>query len=328
MILYIWFLLTVPQDRLVCSLWVSQPPTQAAIIQSCGAIDLTAYRLDVTSAGTVICSRRADAIGDVLAECALSSPLDRYRLNIVEEDFQTTICSVETEAQIEPTREQVARECPDAREYVIRYAGTRQVVTPAPICKPPAVAQPASIATSVDYYLLAGKLIWFGMAQANCPGGFSGVGPDTFAATPCGMNGARSAMLLWQNGLDDAILASSRTWNVPAALLKKLIADETQFWTWTGTDGEHGLIQITDAGAAVVLHVYLSGYYRMTPRQQYEARQAWLRQLDCFNCDPRAAYDHAKRVMDLYAQSLAAYYCMYGSWDDALRVWNVKHGDK
>lgn len=328
MILYIWFLLTIPQDRLVCSLWVAQPPERAAIAQSCGAIDLAAYRLDVQSEGVVVCSRRADAIQNIGAECALSSPLDHYRLRIIEENYQTTICAVETKERIEPTREEIAEQCPTANEYAIRYAGTRQVVTPAPICKPPAVAQPASIATSVDYYLLAGKLIWFGMAQANCPGGFSGVVPDTFAATPCGMNGARSAMLLWQNGLDDAILASSRTWNVPAALLKKLIADETQFWTWTGTDGEHGLIQITDAGAAVVLHVYLSGYYRMTPRQQYEVRQAWLRQLDCFNCDPRAAYDHAKRVMDLYAQSLAAYYCMYGSWDDALRVWNVKHGDK
>ena len=86
------------------------------------------------------------------------------------------------------------------------------------------------------------------------------------------------------------------------------------------------MIQITDAGAAVVLHVYQPGYYKMNARAQYEARQAWLRQLDCFNCSPRAAYDHAKRVMDLYAQSLAAYYCMFGSWDSAVRVWNVKHG--
>lgn len=326
MILYIWFLLTIPQDRLVCSLWVSQPPAQAAIIQSCGAIDLTAYRLDVTSAGTVICSRRADVIGDVLAECALSSPLDHYRLNIVEEDFYTVICTIQTEEKIEPTREQVARKCPDVREYVIRYAGTEQVPAAESVCKPPSVAQPASIATSENYYLLAGKLIWFGLAKANCAGGYSGVDPETFAATPCGMSGARVEMLAWQNGLDDAILASARMWNVPADLLKRIIADETQFWSWTGVDGEHGLIQITDAGAAVVLHVYLKGYYRMTPREQYEARQAWLRQLDCVNCSPLAAYDHAKRVMDLYAQSLAAYYCMYGSWDAALRAWNVKHG--
>lgn len=326
MILYLWFLLTVPQDRLACSLWVSQPPTNAAIIQACGAIDLTAYRLDVQSAGVVICSRRADVIQDVIGECVLSSPLDHYRLNIVEENYQTTICAVETEERIEPAREEVARQCPEAKEYVIRYAGTREVVTAAPLCKPPTVAQPASIATNEDYYLLAGKLIWFGFATGKCPGGYSGVDIETFAATPCGMDGARAEMLAWQNGLDDSILASARTWNVPAALLKRIIADETQFWSWTGTDGEHGLIQITDAGAAVVLHVYQPGYYKMNARAQYEARQTWLRQLDCFNCSPRAAYDHAKRVMDLYAQSLAAYYCMYGSWESAVRVWNVKHG--
>lgn len=326
MILYLWFLLTVPQDRLACSLWVSQPPTNAAIIQACGAIDLAAYRLDVQSAGVVICSRRADVIRDVIGECVLSSPLDHYHLNIVEENYQTTICAVETEERIEPTREEVTRQCPEATEYVIRYAGTKQVSAAAPVCKPPSVAQPASITTREDYYLLAGKLIWFGLAKANCAGGYSGVDPETFAATPCGMDGARAEMLAWQNGLDEAIIASSRTWNVPAALLKRIIADETQFWSWTGEDGEHGLIQITDAGAAVVLHVYLAGYYRMNPREQYEARQLWLRQLDCVNCSPLAAYDHAKRVMDLYAQSLAAYYCMFGSWDSAVRVWNVKHG--
>lgn len=327
MILYIWFLLTIPQDRLVCSLWVSQPPTQAAIVQACGAIDLTEYRLDVQSAGVVICSRNADVIGDVLSECALSSSLDQYRLNIVEENYQTLIlCPVETKEKIEPTREEIARQCPDAKNYVISFAGIKQVVPAVTICKPPSVAQPASITTREDYYLLAGKLIWFGLAKANCAGGYSGVDPETFAATPCGMSGARAQMLAWQNGLDDAILASARTWNVPADLLKRIIADETQFWSWTGVDGEHGLIQITDAGAAVVLHVYRAGYYRMNPREQYEARQLWLRQLDCVNCSPLAAYDHAKRVMDLYAQSLAAYYCMFGSWDSAVRVWNVKHG--
>lgn len=325
MILYLWFLLTIPQDRLVCSLWVSQPPADAAIVQSCGAIDLSAYRLDVQSAGVVICSRPADVIANIGAECALSSPLDQYRLNIVEDDYQTTICAVEMQEHIEPTQAEIAKQCPDAREYVIRYAGTKQVEAAAPICKPPSVAQPASIATNEDYYLLAGKLIWFGMAKANCPGGYSGVDVETYAATPCGMDGARPAIIAWQNGLDDAILASARMWNVPADLLKRIIADETQFWSWTGVDGEHGLIQITDAGAAVVLHVYQPGYYRMNPREQFEARQAWLRQLDCFNCSPLAAYDHAKRVMDLYAQSLAAYYCMYGSWNAALTAWNVKH---
>ncbi len=326
MILYIWFLLTLPQDRLVCSLWVAQPPERAAIVQSCGDIDLAAYRLDVQSEGVVICSRRADVLPNVIRECPLSSTLDHYRLRIIEENYQTTICAVETKERIEPTREEIAEQCPTANEYAIRYAGTKRVESAAPVCKPPSVAQPASIATSEDYYLLAGKLIWFGMAKGNCPGGYSGVDASTFAATPCGMDGARAQMLAWQNGLDDAILVSARTWNVPADLLKRLIAEETQFWTWTGVDGEHGLIQITDAGATVVLHVYLSGYYRMNPREQFEARQAWLRQLDCYNCSPLAAYDHAKRTMDLYAQALAAYYCMYGSWDTAVTAWNVKHG--
>src|SRR6185369_2392658 len=124
---------------------------------------------------------------------------------------------------------------------------------------------PASIGTQDDLYLLAGKLIWYGYAHGQCPNGESGVTLPNFAATGCGMDGARPQMIAWQNSLDDAIIQSSSAWNVPAAILKKLIASETQFWSWTGVDGEHGLTQITDDGAALVMHFYQPGYYKLSP---------------------------------------------------------------
>jgi len=320
--------LTIPHDRIVCSLWTAQPPSQVQLVEACGPVDLSAYRLDVISNGITLCSKPAAALQNIVNECALSGRLDQYRLNIVQPDYQDAICTVSTDERIEPTREEVISQCPKApARYQLRFTGTRDV-KPATvtICKPPAVTQPASIATEENYYLLAGKLIWYGLSKSACDGGYSGIDDlDTFAATPCGLAGAREDMIAWQNNLDRDILAAASIWNVPADLLKEIIASETQFWPWTGTDGEHGLIQITEDGAAVVLHVYMVGYYKLDPEAQHQARIAWLNQLDCFNCSPVAAYERARSVMPLYAQALAAYYCMYGSWNEAVRVWNIKH---
>lgn len=326
MILYLWLLLTIPADRVVCSMWVDQLPSQVQTIEACGTADLTPYRLDVQYNGTTICSKPAAEMGNILNECAIGS-LDDYRLVIIQPKYQEAICTVTTSANREPNEQEIYSQCPDApANYQLRFTGTREdqpkVTT---ICKPPPITQPATIATSETYHLLAGKLIWFGIAKAECEGGYSGVDAATFAATPCGMAGARDEMIAWQNSLDADILAAAREQNVPAPLLKDIIARETQFWTWTGVDGEHGLIQITDDGAAVVLHVYQPGYYKLTPRAQLEARSAWLRQLDCLYCTPQEGIIHARRAMPLYAQALAAYYCMFGSWDEAVRAWNVEH---
>ena len=327
MTFFIWLLLTLPHDRLVCDLWIAEPPTQAALIQTCGTDALGEYRIDVLENGIGICSRPGGDLLFVADWCNLYYPLDHYRLRIVEPDYQDLIgCTVKTLTAEQPSARVIREQCPEAVDYEVRAGGTRQVKPEAdPVCKPPSTPQPASIATSHELYLLAGKLIWYGYAQAACPGGLSGVDPETFAATPCGMDGARAQMIAWQNSLDDAILKAAREWNVPAEMLKELIERETQYWSWTGVDGEHGLIQITDDGAAVVLHVYEKGYYQMPPNAQYQARAAWLASLDCYYCSPRQTIEKAARDMSKYAQSLAAYYCMYGSWENALAKWNINY---
>lgn len=332
MLIYLWILLTLPTNRLVCELWTREIPNSAALVQACGTDALGQYTLYVTQNGIGVCETDAANLATVASICALPSRLDAYRLRIVEKNYQVAIgCTIETPTDQAPDRTVIIEQCPEAEKYgsngiVVHYWGTRQ---PTPevdtVCKPPQIEQPSSIATSENYYLLAGKLIWYGLAKANCTGGYSGLDPLTLSALPCGMDGARPQMIAWQNGLDDAILAAAREWNVPAVTLKQLIADETQFWTWTGVNGEHGLVQLTDAGAVVVMHVYQDGYYQMSNQRKQNIRTTWLQKLDCYNCTPLAAYEHAKQSMSYYAQALAAYYCMYGSWDAALTAWNIKH---
>jgi hypothetical protein len=333
MLLFIWWLLTLPQDKLICNLWISQIPTPQALVQACGTDLIGEYRLDVLYHGQLVCTKPGAALRTIQQECNLGE-LSQYQIRIVKPNHQELLpCSVTMTTDATPSAEEIHRQCPNieysntrSSTYELRFAGTR---TDEPdeytICKPPPVEQPVVIATSENYHLLAGKLIWWDLAKSNCPDGYSGVNPETYAATPCGMDGARAAMLDWQNGLDDSIIRAAREWHVPAALLKEIIARETQYWPWTGEDGEHGMIQITEDGAELVLFQYLPGYTRLTPGQRYEARLLWLRQLDCEPCTPQMAYDHAKQVMNLYAQSLAAYYCTYGNWDAAMRAWNINH---
>jgi len=330
MIVYIWLLLTIPRDRIICELWTGTIPTSAALIQACGTDVLDPYRLDVLSDGANVCSIPAASLTWIIEDCDLSGPLDAYRLRIVEPDYQEGICTVTTYTDAPPSWDVILAQCPTASKYgegyvEIRLSATREIVDDPAMCLPPSIEQPASIVTYNDYYLLAGKLLWYGYADSQCLDGSAGVDPVTFGATPCGLSGARNLMIAWQNGLDESILSAARSWHVPADLIKQIIARETQFWPWTGIDGEHGLIQITEDGAGVVLHMYLPGYYQMSEARRHEMRIAWLNELDCVNCSPLEAYNHAKTTMNRYAQALAAYYCMFGSWDDALAKWNIKH---
>ena len=43
-LIFLWYLLTIPTDRIACTLWVKQPPTAEALIAACGFNDLGKYR--------------------------------------------------------------------------------------------------------------------------------------------------------------------------------------------------------------------------------------------------------------------------------------------
>lgn len=327
MIIFVWLLLTLPSDRLVCDLWTAQIPTQTALMQTCGTDALGDYTLHVTRNNADVCVIPAADLASVMTACNLPGRLDDYRLRIVEPNYQELIgCTVETPTNVQPSAQEVKRQCPKAVNYEIRNGGTKQTALDAgATCKPPPPPMPATIATSKELHLLAGRMIWYGYAKADCPQGLSGVHPVTLAALPCGMDGAKPKMIAWQNQLDPYILASSAKWNVPAVTLKQLIESESQYWSWTGVNGEHGMIQITDSGADVLLRIYERGYYQLTDKQRENARAAFLNSLDCPYCTPKQTIEKAANDMDRYAQTLAAYYCAYGNWNAALTAWNVRY---
>lgn len=333
-LLFVFWLVTAPTPDIICTLWVSSSPTVADISEACGTIDLTpnTLRLVDIGSGEVACERSAADVFSVAQLCARWD-LGIYKIQILTPPSRKLVCSV-TSPTAQPSDAEIFAACGQAvleryhsGELSLQAAGQVKAVAGTTTCKTPTITQPRldELATSVDYRLLAGRLLWFGIVQADCDG-WSGVDPVNGAATDCGMRSARKATVDWQNTYDTDILAAATAYNVPARLLKALIAAETQFWPlWTGEDGERGLTQITDAAADLVLLYVQPGYAQLTVDGRFYARAAWRHPLACELCTLDQAVLHARRTMPRLAEALAAYWCAFGTWDAALRGWNIKH---
>jgi hypothetical protein len=111
---------------------------------------------------------------------------------------------------------------------------------------------PSDLSTQNTYLLLAGSLIQDGKVDASqCPGGgllLNGT------ANECGEKAARALVILWQNHYDTQILNAALVNEVPARLLKAVIARETQFWPRADTPYELGLGRVTANGADLLLN--------------------------------------------------------------------------
>jgi hypothetical protein len=114
------------------------------------------------------------------------------------------------------------------------------------------IANPDDLFTSIDYTLLAGRLIWEGVVNAeNCEdNGLLANG----AANPCGMEAAEAEVLIRQNTANAAIQKASYEAYVPARLLKGLIGQESQFYPNWVREGEYGLGMLTEKGADMLLN--------------------------------------------------------------------------
>lgn len=108
--------------------------------------------------------------------------------------------------------------------------------------------------TEVPYSYLAAKLISAGVVDAGrCDNG--GLLPDSFGANTCGLELARTEVIAWQNRFDGLILEVAKDTGVPAQLLKRLFAQESQFWPalFQGNIKDIGLGQLTEDGADTTL---------------------------------------------------------------------------
>jgi len=122
--------------------------------------------------------------------------------------------------------------------------------------------------TSYRLDLLTGKLSQSGIVDGSvCPS--YGLFPDG-SPNGCGVEVSQHRVSAWQNQYDHAIVQYSGQRQIPARIVKAVVAVESQFWP--GADwqkGEIGLGQITGSGADLLL-TWQAERYRQTCAQVFD----------------------------------------------------------
>ena len=113
------------------------------------------------------------------------------------------------------------------------------------------LSTPASIdqlESDIQYAYLAGNLIKRGVVDTSQCIDF-GIDAEG-QATTCGLEAVQDAMLDWQNRFDQPIMDAALETQIPAVLMKRLFARESQFWPGVFNEGtDIGLGQLTIEGA-------------------------------------------------------------------------------
>jgi len=126
--------------------------------------------------------------------------------------------------------------------------------------------RPQDLVTDVPYNYLAANLIQAGIVDASaCSNNGMLESSYGYGANNCGLETARDAVIEWQNRFDDLILEVAGETKVPAQLLKRLFARESQFWPAIYAGSDIGLGQLTENGADTTLLWNSSFYYQFCP---------------------------------------------------------------
>ena len=333
-LIFLWYLMTTPADKIICTLWVKEPPTTAALVTACGFSALGKYRIDVVplNSNKVSCSRPAESLLWIMSDCGLPLSMDQYTIRIVYPEFTELLCSVAVEHEGQPTNDEIQTQCGNVafEKFLTGKAGLKFMRSaPKPSAEANAICAAPDLPVGLGLYdqapdahslwtddpltWLAGRLIWFGVVRPTCKGGTSGLDPETLAANGCGMDAARGEISKWQNQWDADIYAAAADRRIPARLLKRMIAVESQFWPlFSNENGETGLLQVSPNGADVMLRYDADldpNYPKLKVQEQYWKRLEILNGLTCISCSLDMAVKHMRVMMPMYARLLAAYRC-------------------
>ena len=343
--LFIWILFSHPFDRPICSMWISQAPTQA-MLASAGCVwtaeqaSQYVWRGVDYQTGKVICQRPASELPVITCDLW---PLDHYLIKVYQPDYRQNYCLATLQHDGEPTEQDISDQCPDDALIALQDGkATWQFITSGPAPEPESI-QPvcplpdlttdqlppdfSGLATHNDYQLLAFHLRWY--------------------------YGTDSGLQAWQNQLDPAIYLAGKIIKVPPRIIKGLIAQETQFWPMNDpvspSRGETGLGQLTDDGADLVMHYSpdlfdqwchvainksycIVGYDLLSTDRRQMVRDVFRAAL-LITGTPRQALQEARGQILTWAMVLKAYYCAAGeivqpagvdpSWEYALAAYHA-----
>lgn len=246
MLYFIWYLLALPHIHTVCTYWTDAAPTRAQLLAA-GCADYVYYAIDERQYYIDLTGYDYEQAFYTTEEASGITTIHRRMENEV-------LCVVTVAHEGQPTDAELWEKCSYRWDLLEDHtiegwelAYTYTVDLP-PACTLPPVDNSAPLATENEYTFLAGRLSWWGLDS-----------------TPVD----------WQNRFDDSIRAAADAADIPAALLKTMLAAESQFWPlWTGDAGEIGMIQLTWDGADTVLRYSPDLFTRYCPRAIYPTRCA------------------------------------------------------
>jgi len=182
------------------------------------------------------------------------------------------------------------------------------------------------LASNEPYMYLAGQLISSGVVDASACSS-NGLELNGYASA-CGLEKARNDVDTWQDRFDAQIIDTAQEFGLPAQLLKKLLAAESQFWPGASINWieEYGLGHISPAGTDTILLWNTEFFQQFCPlvlseetcqkgyAQLDEDEQALLRgaviqikaNAQCPDCPLGIDLSHADYSIDLFAQTLIA----------------------
>lgn len=178
------------------------------------------------------------------------------------------------------------------------------------------------LASSESYYYLAGALIKRGTVDVSLCAD-DGLQADG-AASECGLEAAKPAVLEWQNQFDVQIMDVATTTDIPAKLMKSIFQRESQLWPGIFHDmKEAGLGQLTEDGADTVLlwnpdffhqfcpliynqNLCQRGFGNLEPDQQSVLRGALVNKVnaDCPECTAGIDLTQANFSVNVFAETL------------------------
>jgi hypothetical protein len=327
--MFYFFLLLAPPTLPACVLWIDHPPVSNDYTPPVCPLKIMLgwdwYELHLIGVdGQILCEWPVNN-GDLMTIPCEPVPANNYHIEVWLKRNVATGCNLRTEQPVYAV-EDIAAQCPDWLDEF--QTGTLEIRGPfeirpqvpaVPACTLPQVDNSAPIATNIDYQFLAGRLAWWGI---------------------------NLSVYEWQNRFDEQIRGASDAAGVPAALLKAMLADESQFWPlWTGDLGEMGWMQLTWDGADTALRHdpelfahycpraiwgdYCTGYDLLTIDQRYRIRLVLVADLRVTGAPLDAALMAADdlwtyaHILRAYACQAAALYPQRDVWQSAAVLYNA-----
>jgi len=201
----------------------------------------------------------------------------------------------------------------------------------------------AGLATDEPLELLAGRLLSWGLVDASsCP--YDGLMLDGRASV-CGVESTRTAVYEWQDRFDSRIVSVAKSHGLPAVLIKRIFAKESQFWPGGFPNlVEYGLGGLHIEGTDTLLLWNVSFYQQLCPlvlseetcskryheldfESQEMLRGALAVQADvtCLDCSNFIDLEKAEQTVDLFADLLLANCAQVG--EVVRQTFNTAPGD-